>query len=330
MAMYNVNMTSFEEVEKRYASIKPLGGRDNKGKDIRPIADRARKWESIRKISDSCYVLDDGDCFYSTYGHYTDKEKVQLAAIVWRRHKDGTETVTIRNGSGYLAHTSRYSFLDRFIPIGLRFECTYGKQFITNASSTTGINQRIYLAKSNWVGKYLGDNANMYNKRAQRDDGVALVFRRKSRPVNVLGWEFESGGKEIPRPPRTQVIKSLKAKHKKDLEELWTWMVAIQPVMVIGDYSHKWELEREYDKAADKIGYYQTGYMAKFSRAVLSDTKHPMRLNLAHKFLSRTKDHPDPDTWRRISIFEEATPQNVRARFNSWANTQFGFTKIVK
>ena len=63
MAMYNVNMTSFEEVEKRYASIKPLGGRANKGKDIRPIADRARKWESIRKISDSCYVLDDGDCF---------------------------------------------------------------------------------------------------------------------------------------------------------------------------------------------------------------------------------------------------------------------------
>ena len=57
MAMYNVNMTSFEEVEKRYASIKPLGGRSNKGKDIRPIADRARKWESVRKISDSCYVL---------------------------------------------------------------------------------------------------------------------------------------------------------------------------------------------------------------------------------------------------------------------------------
>jgi len=330
MAMYNVNMTSFEGVETRYASIKPLGGRDNKGKDIRPIADRARKWESIRKISDSCYVLDDGDCFYSTWGHYTDKEKVQLAAIVWRRHKDGTETVTIRNGSGYVAHTSRYSFLDRFIPIGLRFECTYGKQFITNASSTTGINQRIYLAKSNWVGKYLGDNANMYNKRAQRDDGVALVFRRKSRPVNVLGWEFESGGKEIPRPPRTQVIKSLKAKHKKDLEELWTWMVAIQPVMVIGDYSHKWELEREYDKAAGNAFGHPKGYLAKFSRAVLSDTKHPMRLNLAHKFLSRTKDHPDPDTWRRISIFEEATPQNVRARFNSWANTQFGFTKKVK
>jgi len=326
MAMYNVNMTSFEEVEKRYASIKPLGGRVNKGKDIRPIADRARKWESIRKISDSCYVLDDGDCFYSTWGHYTDKEKVQLAAIVWRRHKDGTETVTIRNGSGYLAHTSRYSFLDRFIPIGLRFECTYGKQFITNASSTTGINQRIYLAKSNWVGKYLGDNANMYNKRAQRDDGVALVFRRKSRPVNVLGWEFESGGKEIPRPPRTQVIKSLKAKHKKDLEELWTWMVAIQPVMKVGSHSYKWELEREYDKAAG----HPKGYRAKFSRAVLSDTKHPMRLNLAHKFLSRTKDHPDVDNWRRISIFEEATPQNVRARFNSWANTEFGFTKIVK
>tara|TARA_R100001369_G_scaffold35826_1_gene61146 strand:- start:251 stop:1240 length:990 start_codon:yes stop_codon:yes gene_type:complete len=329
MAMYNVNMTSFEEVEKRYANIKPLGGRDNKGKDIRPIADRARKWESIRKISDSCYVLDDGDCFYSTWGHYTDKEKVQLAAIVWRRHKDGTETVTIRNGSGYLAHTSRYSFLDRFIPIGLRFECTYGKQFITNASSIEKKdNERIFLAKSNWYGKYLTDNRNLYGKRAQRDDGVALVFRRKSRPVNVLGWEFESGGKEIPRPPRTQVIKSLKAKHKKDLEELWTWMVAIQPVMVIGDYSHKWELERQYDKAADEIGYYQTGYMAKFSRAVLSDTKHPMRLNLAHKFLSRTKDHPD--AWRRISIFEEATPQNVRARFNSWANTQFGFTKKVK
>ena len=106
-------------------------------------------------------------------------------------------------------------------------------------------------------------------------------------------------------------------------------MVAIQPVMEIGDYSHKWELDREYDKAADEIGYGQ-GYLAKFSRVVLSDTKHPMRLNLAHKFLSKTKDHPDPNTWRRISIFEEATPQGVRANFNSWANTQFGFTKIVK
>ena len=94
--------------------------------------------------------------------------------------------------------------------------------------------------------------------------------------------------------------------------------------MEIGDYSHKWELDKEYDKAAGEIG------LAKFSRAVLSDTKHPMRLNLAHKFLSKTKDQIDPNTWRRISIFEEATPQNVRARFNSWANTQFGFTKKVK
>ena len=48
--MYNVNMTSFEEVEKRYASIKPLGGRSNKGKDIRPIADRARKWVGTKMV----------------------------------------------------------------------------------------------------------------------------------------------------------------------------------------------------------------------------------------------------------------------------------------
>ena len=121
-----IKPTSFAEVENIYNRTKPMRGK-NKGKDVRPIGDRKRYHERVKKISANCYALMNGGYYDDVFGYYyntktgqpTLNEIAKLAPVVWRRHKDGTETVTIRNGIGDGCHMSHYSFLDRMLPRGM-------------------------------------------------------------------------------------------------------------------------------------------------------------------------------------------------------------------
>jgi len=133
------NYRSFAEVVAHYDSITPLRGSTNAGKDIRPIGDRRRKYERIVKISNNCYALSDGYHFgdehfgYWYHGqHFTptlaDMEK--YAPIVWRKKRDGTEEVTLRNGWGPSTHVNRYNFLYRHSPRYMLFQIRNGKHFI--------------------------------------------------------------------------------------------------------------------------------------------------------------------------------------------------------
>ncbi len=128
MALYwqNGNLTTFDRVAAHYEYTKPLRGKHAKD-DVRPLGDRARKWERIKKVNNNCYVLTDGyhtgdDVFGSSSyggkarGKPTEADIINLSPIVWRKHKDGTETIKVRNATGQGAHTSRYSFLDRHLP----------------------------------------------------------------------------------------------------------------------------------------------------------------------------------------------------------------------
>ena len=121
MAIYWTKPTTFAEVEAIYNNTKPMRGR-NKGKDVRPIGDRARDHERVKKISANCYLLMNGGYYDDVFQWYyfrgkpaapTQTETVALAPICWKRHKDGTETITVRNGIGNGAHMSHYSFLDQ-------------------------------------------------------------------------------------------------------------------------------------------------------------------------------------------------------------------------
>ena len=196
MALTYSNFLKFDEVEAWYNNIKPLVSKlHTREDDIRPIGDRARKWERIVKVSRNCYALSDGyheaDDKFLSYGihEYDYKTKTRTthwdrlgkmeyyAPIVWRKHKDGTETVQIRNCIGDNSHYSigRYSFLDRHMPNGM--------QFIMGHSSMQYVGivgEKHYLAKCKTVprGYYKQFKEATYFKEwlQTKADNSTLVF----------------------------------------------------------------------------------------------------------------------------------------------------------
>ena len=212
MAIQWLQYNSFEYIAELYANTKPLVSKlHTREQDIRPIGDRNRKHERIAKINDNCYILQDGyhtgdDAFPAYYYRNddvtlkpTEAEVLKLAPIVWRKHRDGSQTITIRNGTGGGAHMSRYSFLDRHLPQGLEFLITNGKQFVVNDAN------RYYLAKSNTVAEYALRPEGKRGVMTSRDDGVSLTFKRITK--YPMCFEFVSGGKAIPKPPKQIVDK---------------------------------------------------------------------------------------------------------------------------
>jgi len=132
--VYINKLDSFADAEKRYNDTKPVRSKHHTlEQDVRPVGKRSRKWERIIKVDDSTYVLSCGGFFDSVFDWgpgdetfrrqhpVTTEEVVRLAPIVWRKHKDGTETITIRNGAGDWSHNAVYSFVSRALPHELWF-----------------------------------------------------------------------------------------------------------------------------------------------------------------------------------------------------------------
>lgn len=337
MAMYFINPVSFEEVEALYNSVKPLGGKKNSGKDIRPAGDRKRKWERVHKFSDDCYALMDGGVgdpygWWSNYhGQAKDREVIRFAPIVWRRHKDGSQTVTIRNESGQGAHQSRYSFLERFIPRNMLFRNRNGKHFIAHNGKD------YYLAKSmtfpttyvEGVKKSCAERgvelAPWHRGMSSRDDGVALTFKRLDDGFG--NFVLEMGGKALPKPPRTLVKKAQKAKHKKAINDFWDWMVAMAPMMPVEDWKYAGEMQKELMLYARPEYANRTWFSsredipANIAIQIITDYNNPMRLNMAVNFVAQSDI-------KRAETVDDA--KRVRAQFNRWINKVCGFTVTKK
>lgn len=340
MALTYTNFDSFEEVEERYNKTKPLRGKDNAGKDIRPIGDRKRKWERIVKIDNNCYALSDGyhygDEHFPTWSRNAEhtptlKDMEKYAPIVWRRYKDGTEEVTMRNGWGPGTHTGRYAFLYRHSPNGLWFRNRNGKHFIelriAGASyflaKVRTTPRPIYKAikkdpaNRGWVGQ-------LKNWVKLQDDNSALTFKRTDN-----GWVFASGGKPIPVPPKQRVDLNTKAKLKEHIAAFRDWALAIGPMLPTRDYNYEKTLRDEAllwlaDNGEKPIQYWSlSGLMnSKLARQIISDDEHPMRLQLAylavtHGELLRPCENQDD-------------VKRVKAAFNRWINKQLGLVKEVK
>jgi hypothetical protein len=333
MALYWKNPNSFEEVEALYNSIKPLAGGQNKGKDIRPAGDRRRKMERVHKFTDNCYGLMDGGIgdpmgWWANYRgddeQSTEAEVLRHTPIVWRRHKDGSQTVTIRNESGHGAHNSRYSFLDRHIPHAMRFSIRNGKHFIVHGGKD------YYLAKSMtfpaaYVNKVKADAeargvelGEWFRGLTARDDSVALTFKRVSDGNFVL----ETGGKALPKPPRTLVKKAQKAKHKKAINDFWDWVVAMAPMMPVEDWNYRSEMHKELYTYAlpdtNRTWFSSREFIpANIAIRILTDYNNPMRLNMAVSFVEQS-DIKSAET------VDDA--KRVRAQYNRWINKICGFT----
>jgi hypothetical protein len=327
MEKYYIKPSSFTDVQRLYDSTKPVREvHAGTTRNVRPTGDRARKWERVKKISDSCYLLMDGfhsgdDVFppYNSSGIPTEAEVINLAPIVWRRDEHGRETVTFRNGTGRGSHNSRYSFLERYIPHGMRFFIRNGKQFIENKGARN--HEQLYLAKSTTVAAYaVPTHRNQWNDYlTSRDDGVSLTFERKDSGE----FAFVDGGKELPAPPRTIINKEHKAKYKQAITDYWGWIVVMAPLMDTRDRGYVRDLQQElYNAAGVKLeAWYNQVLPANFAIEVLTDYNSPMRLNMAMNFVTSSdiKDAQTPEDAKR-----------VRAQFNRWINKTCGFSTVVK
>jgi len=336
MAIQWLQYNSFEYIAELYASIKPLVSKlHTREQDIRPIGDRNRKYERIAKINDNCYILQDGyhtgdDAFPAYYYRNddvtlkpTEAEIIKLAPIVWRKHRDGSETITIRNGTGGGAHMSRYSFLDRHLPQGLEFLITNGKQFVVNDAN------RYYLAKSNTVAEYALRPEGKRGVMTSRDDGVSLTFKRITK--YPMCFEFVSGGKAIPKPPKQIVDKKAKAKMKDDIIAFRNWASITFPMLPKNDREYRMrlmtELSEQTNKAFNLYTWNVVGTFAgqfELSRNIISDDDHPLRLHLAYFLFNSIEDiyDEDMDTAKNRAY--------VMTTFNRRINKVCNFTKTVK
>lgn len=336
MALEYTYFQTFDDVKKAYDSIKPLGGADNAGKDIRPIGDRRRKHERIVKISDSCYALSDGyhygDNIFTIYGAnraISEKGMEFYAPVVWRKHRDGTETVKIRNGTGpNNAHTGRYMFLWRHMPRGLTFVQTQqGKQFV----AINGVNSRIFLAKGKTVPAEMYAAIGTHHSWAKGwamkyDDKAALLFKRSGS-----SWELISHNGEEPVPPRTVVDKKLKAKYKDSILAFRSWAITMTRMLDM----HDWNVRNEYDMQfrewvkANTDGYFryygpiQKRVPTDLIRDIVATEDHPMRLHLAVTMMWETNMYAQP-------IQDQSDLTYVNVRLNRWVNAALGFNKAVQ
>lgn len=322
MAMSYERISSFAEVEAIYNNTKPMRGK-NAGKDVRPIADRSRDHERVKKISSNCYLLMNGGYYDDVYSYWggklgvpTQAEMVALAPICWKRHKDGTETITIRNGIGVGAHMSHYTFFDRMLPRTMGFIIQNGKQYIR-----VDAGEALYLPKCMYVPRHIIDQRRGRRGRYDSwmratDDGSALTFLRDGDRFTLASSE-----RDVPKPPRILVNKKQKAKYKDAMTGYLEWISAMAPMLQVDDWKYRSEMGRQVREFHNESGYYHK-IPPKLMRDIVMKQNHPLRLAMAVDFVSHY------DTIRNIQ--SQADVSQVRTEFNRWINKHCGFTKTVK
>jgi hypothetical protein len=208
---------------------------------------------------------------------------------------------SIRNGKHFIMHGGK----DYFLAKSNTFPATYVNKLKADAKARG-------VEVSPWMRRF-----------TSRDDGVALTFKRVSDGNFVL----ETGGKALPKPPRTLVKKAQKAKHKKAINDFWDWMVAMAPMIPTDDWQYTANMRKELIIHANPEYANRTWFSsredipANIAIRILTDYNNPMRLNMAVNFVSQS-DIKSAET------VDDA--KRVRAQYNRWINKICGFTVTKK
>jgi hypothetical protein len=254
----------------------------------------------------------------------TQAEMVALAPICWKRHKDGTETITVRNGIGNGAHNSHYSFLDRMLPRGMGLIVQNGKQFIRADAG-----EALYLPKCMYV------PSGVYEQTSDRprsiwnswmratDDGSSLTFKRDGHKFTLVG-----DARDAPKPPRKVVKKGQKARYKQAIATFREWAFAVGPMLQIS-WETRNQMQTEFRELLGEFApdYASTHYIdimnipANIAIRILTDYNNTMRLHMLYSFVYYSD---------MKSIQTEEDVKHVKAQFNRWINKTCGFTKTVK
>lgn len=356
---YINKLDSFDEVAAKYASTVPVVSKNHtKEEDVRPIGARRRKWERIIRVRPNCYALSCGGYADPVFNWgWADKIKdfplrpqdvERLSPIVWCKHKDGTETITIRNGQGDWQHNSWYSFLSRALPRELWFRINrQGRQAIYNRSE----GKEYYLPKTKTVPRHVYEHLKDQAKRGswgvrhfkgcQLDfDNMSLTFKRtKEGKFELVG----EAPKEMVKKVRVDLMG--KKKFKPHIDAVYDWAMTMYPLMRT---QLNWNFRNETGKRLQDIAKehnikdWVPSWNALFARAnpnlirkILTDAQHPMRYEFGiaamfeiHDAMANFGDKYDD--YDDEEVFVRARARHARAAYIRWINKTAGFAKTIK
>ena len=160
-----------------------------------------------------------------------------------------------------------------------------------------------------------------------RDDDVSLLFQR----MGSGSFEFVSGGKPIPKPPRQIVDKEAKAKMKDVISAFRDWAGITFPMLPVDDREYRSRLMTELSEHTNGA-FHQYSWnaidtfaeLSELSRNIISDENHPLRLHLAYFMFNSIEERYTEDMDQR------ETRAYVMSVFNRRINRVCNFTKTVK
>lgn len=238
MAKWHPCFENFAEVEQHYNTTEPVIARVREDLVYNqapvPTNCRNRKYEQVIKISKNEYaLLDDNATFmHGLMVRYDssitkDKDKFlkivpHIAPIVWRKHRGGTETMTVRNVTCLSEYepnvVSRMDFLYRHLPRRWGAHCHGGNHYVCPAFT----NEKFVLPKHNFVPqsivKMLDENASGYDRQNYPlhvgRENKQLVFTRSAEGV----W---SGPSKVYNERKWRIDKDRKAKYKPAIDKFF-------------------------------------------------------------------------------------------------------------
>lgn len=282
-------LNSFDEVVAYYNGTKPIrGARANE--DLRPLAERRYWWNRIHKASDNKYVLCDGHWAFSgglSNGGGHDNMREQTAPIVWERREDG-DYMTVRSHMNDGISVSRYTFLDRWLPKGMRFDwyTTTGKHFVKHQDKEYYLPK--FKGKMDWQAKTF----------TMTEDNK-LVFKHTAEGL------FERVGDLVPMQTR-RIDKEVDAHYKPKMKEMWEWMQIVLPIMGdrLGDAKNQYASDLIEGTASY---WYWDRYVSKeLIREILDNPEHDKRMALAGLLAYRAdaisggRFEPSKDSWAKF------------------------------
>jgi hypothetical protein len=255
---WGVPLNSFDDVAKAYNSIKPIRGK-RLSEDLRPLSSFRRYWwNRVIKINDNKYLLSDG-CWSWIYKVNNTSVMEQTAPIVWERKADG-DYMTVRSHMAGGIAVSRYQFLDRMLPEGMRFDwhTRSGKHFV------------LYKGESYYIPKFKGEFDHTANAFIMKEDN-RLEFKWAPDGLTRVGAL-------VPYKTR-RIDKDVDRKYAPKVRELWDWMQVVLPVL--GDNLKKNRMDYSEVLCGKTYWDWSNHVNSQEVLEILDDDEHVKRVALA-------------------------------------------------
>lgn len=319
------HFTSFDDVARRYESIKPIVSKNfTMGDDVRPIADRRRQYERIKKLNDTTYLLLDGVFFPMTTSR-SPKQAVEFEAhtapIIWTR-EDGHDHIQVRlvPDDSYLS-TVRIGFLYEYLPYNLVLNTSSRLSKLRVFASTVGTRTNEYdeFILPKFTAKY------DHKQNTYTTDELFLKFRknkdgtwvRVSKPMEIRTDRVDKDAKKLLKPHiegfyatccvyREMLFAGNRYPHSR------TSVAADQ----LRDWLHDhWSKDFEFQTYSNWV----TEVPPHIVKQIIVDEEHPMRIEFATMVIYQT------GLYGRIETKEDVSTK--RAAFNRLMNQALDLRK---